>query len=121
MKIQEASNYRQFLRESVRTLQNTDSRRGHLSRLANALSIHGSTLSQVLKGGKDLTLDQACKAGEYLGLSDAENDLLLLLVQLERADSEPVRRSLRRQLELLRGQFHQLANVLPHEARLSEQ
>ncbi len=58
---------------------------GQSRRIAQFLNISAVIVSQVFKGDRDLTLEQAYKVTEYFGFNEIERDYFLLLVQRNRA------------------------------------
>ena len=119
MKIFEFNNYRAFITETVRALPNNG--RGEFIRIAKHLGIHTSTLSQVLSGTKNFTLDQTCSLAHYFELNELETEYLLLLAQLERAGTERLRIILKKQMEKIRTQGKELSAVIPGKKNLSEE
>jgi uncharacterized protein (TIGR02147 family) len=94
---------------------------GQARRLADFLQVHTTLVSQVIKGRKTFTLEQAASACEFLALNDLETDYFLLLVQIDRAGSQALRRTLSRQLERLKAQSKELVNRLSSKGKLSEE
>lgn len=119
MNVFEFSSYKSFLNQSLKP--KSGAKRGQLSRFAAHLRIHGSTLSQILSGEKNLTLEQSCLAAEYLGLRENEVDFFLPLVLFERADTPKVRSALNRQVKHLQAQAENLVKILPHDQNLNFQ
>lgn len=119
MKIFEFSNYRDFVTKTVRSLPKSG--RGELQKIAKHLGIHTSTLSQVLSGIKHFTLDQACALADYFGLNDLETQYLLHLVELDRAGTERLRATLRKQLGQIKEQSRELSAVIPGKRVLLEE
>lgn len=76
--------------------------RGEFQKLAAALALQPSMISQILRGKRDLSVDQACLAAKFLGLSDAETEFFVDLVQFKRAQTGELKRLLGRRLETLR-------------------
>jgi plasmid maintenance system antidote protein VapI len=95
--------------------------RGEFLKIAKHLGIHTSTLSQVLSGTKQFTLDQACSLADYFGLNELETQYLFHLVELERAGTERLRATLKRQLAQLKEQSKNLSAVVPGKRTLSEE
>lgn len=85
MDIFEYKSYKTFIRDYVESLPSNG--RGELTRLAQALSIHNTTLSQILKGQKNINQEQAIDLANYLNFNEEELDYLLLLINYERAGS----------------------------------
>ncbi len=85
MNIFDYSSYKSFVKDHVNSLPRGG--RGELSRIAKAISVHTSSLSQVLNAEKDLTMDQSLSLSEYLGLNSRETDYFVLLVNKSRAST----------------------------------
>ena len=93
------TNYKTFFNDYCD--QEKSARRGIKGALAQAMGCQASYLSQVLKGSTHLNLEHAMGAADFMGLTDAETEYLLLLVEYARAGS------------------HKLANFL--EAKIRKQ
>lgn len=119
MKIFDFTDYRDFVTKTVRALPKAG--RGELLKIASHLGIHTSTLSQVLSGTKQFTLDQACALADYFGLNDLETEYLLKLVELERAGTERLRVTLKKQMSRLLDKSKELSAVVPGKRSLSEE
>ncbi|MCM2322653.1 MAG: DUF4423 domain-containing protein [Oligoflexia bacterium] len=119
MKIFDCSNYRDFVSQTVRALPKGG--RGEFLKIAKHLGIHTSTLSQVLGGSKQFTLDQACSLADYFGLNELETRYLFHLVELERAGTERLRGTLKKQLARLKEESKKLSAVVPGKRTLSEE
>ncbi|MGK5083850.1 DUF4423 domain-containing protein [Bdellovibrionota bacterium FG-1] len=119
MKIFDFSNYRDFVIKTVRSLPKAG--RGEFLKIANHLKIHTSTLSQVLSGLKHFTLDQACALADYFGFNELETQYLLYLVELDRAGTERLRVTLRKQMAKIKEQSRELSAVVPGKRTLSEE
>ena len=117
MKVYEFSDYRDYVTKTVRSLPKSG--RGEYLKIAKHLGIHTSTLSQVLSGLKHFTLDQACALSDYMGLGELETQYLLLLVELERAGTERLRSTLKKQLSKLKEQGRELSKIIPGKRELS--
>lgn len=86
MQIYDFENYKEIIKHSIDSLPGGG--RGELSKLSKAIGVHTSSLSQVLHGDKDLTIDQSISLAEYLNLNTRESDYLLLLVQKSRSSTD---------------------------------
>lgn len=95
--------------------------RGQLQKLAAHLSVHPTLVSQVFRGPKNLTPEQACKAADYLGLTERESDYLLALVEHERAGNPPLRSYWKRRLDALREEDREVANRIAPARRISDE
>lgn len=118
MKVFEFTDYRQFIRFRVESTPGGG--RGQYRRIAEHLDIPTSMVSQVMSGARELNLELASLLAEYFGLTDAEADYLLNLVELERAGNPSLRARLRKRLELARKKGMELSQRIEHERTLSE-
>jgi uncharacterized protein (TIGR02147 family) len=119
MKVYDFSDYRDFVVQTVRSMPRSG--RGEYLKIAKHLAIHTSTLSQILSGLKHLTLDQACSMADYFGLGELETQYLLHLVELERAGTERLRTTLKKQLSKIKEQSRELSRVVPGKRELSDE
>ena len=110
--------YRKFLRE---WLANRPRRgRGMLRSWAELLRVSSSTLSQILSGLRELSLEQAHDLQLTLGMSEGEADYFSLLVARERASSRNLKNHLDTKLKRLRQESQNLIRRVDHERRLTE-
>lgn len=98
MEIYNFTDYRLYIKSKI--YNGERARRGELSALANFIPCQTSYLSRVLSGEADLSLEQADRAGQYLGLSQDENSFFLLLVQYSRAGTQSLRSHFKRNISI---------------------
>jgi uncharacterized protein (TIGR02147 family) len=89
-------------------IADTKPRRGVVSRLAEAAGCRPSYLSQVLGSAVQLTPDQALGLAEFLGLSEAETEYWLGLVDHSRAGTPRLRKRIEIRLGTLRERHEDL-------------
>lgn len=94
---------------------------GQSLKLAAYLGVHTTLVSQVLKGLKIFTLEQGALTAEFFGLSDDETEYFLLLIQIERAGNDSLKKNLQRQKEKIKIASKELVNRLSSEVNLSEE
>ncbi len=111
-----ASDYRDFVRAWAKAKG-----RGEYRKVAQALKMHTTLVSQVFRGKKCLTEEQASRLCAYIGLDHLESDYFLKLVQLERASDESLRATYQRHLKQLRSQAKEAKSRVPEATELSEQ
>jgi uncharacterized protein (TIGR02147 family) len=97
VRIQRISDYRTLIQEGLK--RRGASGRGQTDRLAKALGVSASQVSQVFSGARVLTLEQACNLAQFLELTKLETEYFLGLVQLERTSSAPLKEVFKAQLE----------------------
>ena len=85
------------------------------------LGVHTTLISQILKGQKAFTLEQAVQTCDFLSLSEIETDYFLLLVQWDRAGSVPLKKNLQRQMKALHQQSRDLSKRLVAKAKFSDE
>lgn len=84
--------------------------RGYQARLSEHIGCHPSHLSKVLKGDTVFTLEQACAAARFWHLGELRALILLTLVSIDRAGTDPLRTLLHENLDLIR---HELRYRMP--------
>lgn len=87
---------------------------GQLRKLALYLEINSVVMSQVFRGDRDLTLEQALKVTQYLGMTELERDYFLLLVQKGRAGTTELKSVFEKQLQTIRKSAQSLKNRVQH-------
>lgn len=93
---------------------------GENSKIAKALNIHTSLVSQILNGPKDFNYEQACELAHYLSLSELEEDYFLALVQLARAGTPRSRDKAQVHLKQIRKRSEKLKERISTETVLSD-
>ena len=78
--------------------------RGEFQRMAAHLRVHSTLMSQIFRGSKDLTLEQACALSEYLKLDSLETEYFLALVHRERAGTTQYREIVQQSIDRLKIQ-----------------
>lgn len=95
--------------------------RGEFRKIAVALGMHTTLVSQVMNGRKCLTEEQAARLCGYMGLTSLETDYFLSLILLERAGTSELKRIYQRQLKASRSQGKEAKSRVPEAKELSEQ
>lgn len=113
------TDYRRLLEDRIAELP----RKGYgaIGRLATAIGVHGSLISQILRGQKSLTPEQAILTASFLGLTDLETEFFLVLVQLDRAGNNELRTYYQAKLNEIKKKSVELVNRLPAEQQLTEE
>ncbi len=118
MSIFEFEDYKAFFNSWVKNQPNNG--HGEYRRLANALSVSTTMISQVFQGGKHLSLELATDFADYLRLSPDEADYLLLLVNYQRAGSMKLRNMLSRQVHQAQEQARKVEKKMKKDMELDE-
>lgn len=114
----EFENYREFIKAWIST---QESSHGLKSELAAAMGISSSFMSQVLKGDKSLTPEQAGELAERFGFTEAETDFWFLLIDLDRAGTVKLRSRLGRKIRQGREQAKSLSKRSLKDTELSDE
>jgi uncharacterized protein (TIGR02147 family) len=118
MNIYQAKTYHEFLRNWIKTLPNQG--RGALTRLAKHTGIHTTTLSQIMKGSRSISLEQGVNVCEYLGLNESETKYFLLLLQIERAGTRNLRQIFEKELKGLKDSSEEILRIVPNSGEISD-
>lgn len=94
---------------------------GEYRRLAQALNVSSTMISQVFKGDKHISMEMAADMAEYLNLSDEETEFFLLLVDYAKAGSFKLKKRFEKQVKQKRDHFKKLENRIKKEVELSEE
>lgn len=119
VKIFDFSNYRKFIEKKLKEYPNEGY--GQLGKLASFIGVHPTLVSQILKGHKSLTTDQAAKTAEFFGLGEIDAEYLVLLAAFERAGNQPMREMCRRQMNRLKEKSQKIVNRVTADIKLSEE
>lgn len=90
LNIFEFSDYRSYLNDWLTAAKSQKT--FNLSRLAEVASVHPTFLSHILAGTKHLSLEQATLLSEHFGHTKLEQDYFIILINLDRAGNEPLRK-----------------------------
>jgi uncharacterized protein (TIGR02147 family) len=113
-----AKDYKKFLLDRLKSLPKKG--RGQMLKIAKYLRVHPSLLSQILKGNKDLTQEQAIAFADYLGLTPIETDCFLLLLLEARAGTQELRKYYSERLRRLRLDADSIDHRIEDSSLLSD-
>lgn len=94
---------------------------GQFRKIAEYLRISSVLVSQIFKGNRHLTVEQALELSHYFGFSPLEMQYFLTLVQLERSGTHRLKTHLREQLQEIREKSQELKNRVPQDKVLTEE
>lgn len=118
MNIFKYANYKLYVNEKIKSLP----KRGHgeYRRIAQFVGLHTTSISQIFKGTKDLSLEQAAKLSQYLGLSELESDYFLNLIEFEKAGSMELKILIESRIRKIQNHALDLVNKIPKDKVLSD-
>lgn len=99
MQLYQCLTYRQYLLDKM---GKAGSRTGLRKRLAEAIPVHGTFVSQVLKGKADFSPEQAESINLFFQHDDEESEFFFTLLMKDRAGTERLKSRLERKLQILR-------------------
>lgn len=111
--------YKKFVNKHIQSLPQNG--RGEYGRIANSLNISSVMVSQVFKGDKELSNENAFLLTEYLGLKKLESQYFLLLVQFARAGHFKLKEHIQEELEAVKKHASDLSKNVSHQAILTEE
>lgn len=88
---------------------------GQLRQMAIHLKINSVVMSQIFRGNRDLSLEQALGVATFIGLTEMERDYFLLLVQKDRAGTHELKKIFEKQLSVLNTAAQSLKNRVKHQ------
>ncbi len=118
VKIYHFNAYKEYVNSWIE--QQPNKGHGEYRRLALALNISTTMISQIFKGDKDISMELACELTEYLHLSDDESDFFLLLVEHSKAGSYKLKARIQRQIKDRQEKAKKLENRLKKEQSLDD-
>jgi len=93
--------------------------RGQFARIAEVAQTHKATISQIFRGDKHLSSEQAIRVGKFLGLRPKQTRYFVLLTDYGRAGSEDLRVLYKERIEEEREHNHELSTRLTQTRTLT--
>ena len=112
------ANYKLFVTDWISEKPNKG--RGELKRISEFLKVSSVLISQIFNGHKEISLEQAEKLTEYLGLIELEKRFFLSLVSLSRAGTQSLKDFYQREAESLKVHSKDISKRVPHQNILNE-
>lgn len=112
-------NYREYLKTWI---HNQKSRGyGIQSKIASAIGISTTMLSLILKGDKQLSLEQALELSDFIGHSENEADYFFLLVEFSRAGTFKLQQKLKKKVRHFQDQAKIISKRIKHDIELTDE
>ncbi|MGZ3803542.1 MAG: TIGR02147 family protein [Pseudobdellovibrionaceae bacterium] len=118
MKLFESMDYRKFLEAFIKAQPRGG--HGYKLKIAEALRVHPTLITQVLKGRKSFSTEQAYALTQFIGINDLEKDYFLTLIEYDRAGSMALKKFIESKLLKLRHESEKIKNRVPVYATMSE-
>lgn len=119
LSIFEYTNYSKYLDAWIDSLGSRSY--GAKGRIAEALGVSSSLVSQILKGEKAFTPEQASDLCDFLGLNEIESDYFNLLVNFERAGNLRYKEKIQRKIQNLQEQSRKIGKRVPRHKELTDE
>jgi uncharacterized protein (TIGR02147 family) len=117
--VYEFDSYRKYLEAWIQSQSSQGY--GLKLRIAEALEVSSSLVSQVLSGRKTFTSDQTSHLCDFIGLNETESDFLHLLVESDRAASLRYREKLERKIRAMRAKSQKIGSRVPRDRELTDE
>lgn len=117
--IYQYESYKSFFNDWV--AQQPKKGHGEYRRLAMALNVSTTMISQIFNSEKDLSLELACEMSDYLLLRDEESEYFLLLVEHSKAGSAKLKSRLMKQIKDRQDKAKKLENRVKAATTLGDQ
>lgn len=119
MSLFEFDNYKKYVNDRIQKMPKRG--RGQYLKLSNFLAINSVNVSQIFKGDRELSLEQACELCEYFGFTELESEYFMVLVEYEKAGTQKLKKLLKKRIDEIKAKAQDLKHRLKQEAQLSEE
>ncbi len=117
MKLFDTHDYKAYLIAWIASLPRNG--RGQALQMARHLRVNSVLISQILRGSRDLTLEQAYDLSEYIGHNELETKYFVLQVQLARAGTHRLKAHFKTQLDEIKTRDMDLQNRVNADKKLT--
>jgi uncharacterized protein (TIGR02147 family) len=118
MSIYNYQSYKKYVNDWVSS--QTRSGHGQLRKMAEHISVSPVIISQVFRGDRELSLEQAAGLANFIGLNVGERNYFLALVSVSRAGTQELKKIYQEQLEELQVEAQSLKNRIKHQTLSNE-
>ncbi|MFP5519253.1 MAG: TIGR02147 family protein [Bdellovibrionia bacterium] len=96
------------------------SQKGLKSKFASVMNVSTTLVSLILKGEKQISLEQATELVDFLGLSDRESDYFFLLVELSRAGTHKLKNRLKLKIKIAKKEAQKVSSRVKKDHELTD-
>ncbi|MEK6773601.1 MAG: TIGR02147 family protein [Bdellovibrionota bacterium] len=118
LNIFEFSDYRHYLNAWLK--ESKEKKLFNLTRLAKVAEVHPTFLSHILAGTKHLSLEQATLISDHIGHTKLEQDYFIIIINLDRAGNESLRKYWREKKSQLESQKNKLGERFDKHRQLTQ-
>jgi uncharacterized protein (TIGR02147 family) len=94
---------------------------GQFRKIAAHLGVNSVVVTQIFKGARELTLENAFELCTYFGFSELESKYFIALVSLARSGTHKLKQHYKAELAALRSQGRDIKNRVPTDRALNEE
>lgn len=114
----EYTNYKKWVNDRIAAMPKSG--RGQYQRIVERLSTNSSIVTQIFRGDRELTPEQAVLLSEHFGLSKWERQYLLLLVNYSRAGTHRYKKILEEEIKNMQDRAREIMSHVPQIHELSD-
>lgn len=118
MNIFEVTDYREWFSKWLESKPKKG--HGELSKIAQALNINSTLISQVLGKQRDFSLEQGFNLCQYFSFNQIESRYFMLLLQIERAGTLDLKNYFERDLKEIKKESGQIKNRIKSDSELND-
>lgn len=118
MLIFDFDDYRKYLNSFVKAQPKNG--HGYKLKIAETLRVHPTLVTQVFKGQKSFTQEQAYALSQFIGLNDLEKDYFLTLIEWDKAGTSTLKKFIESKLIKLKKESEKVKNRVPVYSSLTE-
>lgn len=113
------TDYKKWVNDRISQMPNGG--RGQYMRIVEHIGTSSSIVTQIFKGPRDLTPEQAVLLSDYFGLSKLERQFFLLLVNYSRAGSHRYKKILEDEISEFQTKAREIKSRVPQNLELTEE
>lgn len=111
-------NYKDYLNYRISVLPKEG--RGEFLKISKYLNVHTSLISQVLRGVKEFSPEQAMKVAEYFGLVSEERHYFITMINLSRSGTKELREYYLQYLDKMKSDYFTVKKRVKKAIRLND-
>lgn len=118
VRLYQYGNYKDYVNDWV--ISHPKSGRGKYLELSKVLNVHTTLISQIFKGDRDLSLEQAYSLCDYLGFNSLEIEYFLNLVQKQRSGNHKLKQYFEDKILNLQNELQDMKSRIKERKELDE-
>jgi uncharacterized protein (TIGR02147 family) len=115
----EYRDYKKYVRDRISIMPKKGY--GQFAKIADFLSINSVNVTQIFKGDRNLSVEQACLLAEYFGLSNLESEYFVGLVEHSRAGHYKLKNMIQKRLDEIAKKSENLKDRLTARVEITDE